>query len=107
MSVNGLRMPSRGRLISTPEYRAWQEEQLWLLASQKEPKLKGAYALHLMLNKPDNRRRDISNYIKSAEDLLVSAKFVEDDSYCQKLTVEWVRGQDSPAKAFLVNTWER
>jgi Holliday junction resolvase RusA-like endonuclease len=109
MSVNELRQPRGNRLISTAEYRAWQQEQLWFIRQENkgEPTVHGAYTMHMMLNRPDNRRRDCTNYIKSAEDLVAAAGFIDGDYLCQKFTIEWVRGQSVPLKTFIVSTVER
>jgi crossover junction endodeoxyribonuclease RusA len=42
--------------------------------------------------RPDKRRRDIDNLIKPVSDLLCSIGVIEDDSYCEKVSAEWITG---------------
>lgn len=93
-----------GKTLKSAEYRAWKEAQEWAVRAQREPTVLGPYAAHIMVNRPDNRRRDIDNLLKPISDVLVAAGIVEDDCLCQKVTVEWVRGQSSPVKVFLMST---
>ena len=105
-STNRLWRYVNGRAIKSAEYRTWLEAQAWSLQRQNEKPVLGPYAMHIEVSRPDRRRRDITNTIKALEDAVVAAGFVEDDSYCQKLTVEWVRG-GHPVKIFITATEER
>ena len=49
----------------------------------------GPVKLTIMVRKPDNRRRDISNVVKALEDLLVSHNIMTDDSQVQGVNVQW------------------
>lgn len=53
--------------------------------------LMGEYECLLELVRPDNRRRDGSNYFKAPEDFAVRVGLMKDDSYCIKGTFMWVK----------------
>lgn len=114
-STNRLWRSVNGRAIKSAEYRTWLELNALLLQAQdwrppEEPKDKpvhGPYAMAIQVNRPDKRRRDLSNTIKAIEDCIVSAGFVDDDSLCQKLTCEWTTGAPFDVRVFIISTTER
>lgn len=77
-SVNELYIVIRGRKILSPKARKWKMDALTLLKGNGE--LLGQVSVIYDFTFPDNRKRDISNYIKQAEDALVSAGIIKDDS---------------------------
>jgi crossover junction endodeoxyribonuclease RusA len=103
-SANKLWRYVSGRAIKSAEYRAWLEQSAWECAAQKEIPIAGAYAMHIMVSRPDKRRRDISNCIKAVEDAIVLSGMVEDDSLCQRITAEWVTDQPCAVKVFICST---
>ena len=105
-SVNRIWRYVNGRAIRSREYREWIAIAHAGFLLQPEDVVSGAYTMHVMVNRPDNRRRDITNVIKAIEDVIVSAKYVDDDALCQKFTIEWVRGQPEPVKVFIKSTNE-
>ncbi len=67
-----------------PEMQAWQ---IIVGAIFGGVKIKGQnYRLKIDLVFGDNRRRDISNYVKVIEDALVKAKVIKDDSLIVELS---------------------
>ncbi len=93
-SVNNLFVNNRrtGGRFPSGQYKAWQEEAGRQLLMQKRPKcFETPVSLTLSFGRPDNRRRDISNYIKSVEDLLVKHNVIEDDSLVHRLVAVWDR----------------
>lgn len=106
-SANRIWRNVNGRTLKSAEYRAWKEAQEWAVRAQKEPTVLGAYSAHIMVNRPDNRRRDLDNLLKPISDVLVSAGIVEDDALCQSLKIEWVKGQSCPVKVFIISTEAR
>ena len=82
--VNGV----RGRYKS-PAYKAWLEDAGLMIMAQGRKRIHGPVALSIALVRPDKRRRDISNAIKSLEDLLVSMQVIEDDSLVQRISIQW------------------
>ena len=91
-STNNLWMPVKGKgLVKTKEYRAWQDANAWIIRQQiGMEKIEGQFEIHLVFERPDRRKRDLDNLIKSSLDCIVNARVVNDDHLCQKLTAEWV-----------------
>jgi len=89
-STNRLwRVGKGGRMYRAPEYVAWLEEAGWMIKEQTKNQISGAYVLHISATKPDRRKRDLDNLLKSTSDLLVKMKIVEDDSECRGIAAEW------------------
>ena len=86
-STNHLFATYGDRRVRTREYRAWAAAAGWEMQSQPRQAVKGPVALHFYL--PFNARRDISNYVKPLEDLLVVHRMIEGDSMkiVRRLTV--------------------
>jgi len=82
MNVGKFRVISKG-------YKAWREEAGAALKAQHPNKIFGQYVMILVLDAPDKRRRDCTNYIKAPEDLLVSHGVVADDFLAKRVSVEW------------------
>lgn len=83
-------MPVRGRLIKSPEYRAWRTAAEWSARSQMQgPPILGPYSIVYTAQRPDNRRRDIENLTKSLSDALQGAGIIADDCHCQRSLIEW------------------
>jgi len=78
-----------GRMYRSPEYMAWLEEAGWMVKAQTKNQIFGQYIVHISATKPDKRRRDLDNLLKSTSDLLVKTKVVEDDSECKAIAAEW------------------
>jgi crossover junction endodeoxyribonuclease RusA len=78
-----------GRMYKSPEYTAWLEEAGWMIKAQTKHQITGPYIIHITATKPDKRRRDLDNLLKSTSDLLVKNKIVEDDSECKAIAAEW------------------
>jgi crossover junction endodeoxyribonuclease RusA len=76
-------------MYKSPEYTAWLEEAGWMVKAQTKLQISGKYIVHINANRPDKRRRDLDNLLKSTSDLLVKCKIVEDDSECQAIAAEW------------------
>lgn len=79
---NGKIMICRGKrpiLISTPQFAAWHEEQLWKLKSYK--KKYDECSIVLKFFAPDNRSSDLTNKAESIMDLLVDAGILKDDNW--------------------------
>jgi Holliday junction resolvase RusA-like endonuclease len=97
-SINGAyrNVPKIGR-VKTKAYKVWEVEASISAKMQAgTAKVDGPYAFHMRADRPDRRRRDLSNLIKVTEDLVVRLGFVEDDSYCQRIKVSW---SDAPPRA--------
>ncbi len=64
--------------------------------------MRGYVRVQLVLVKPDRRRRDLSNYIKAVEDLLVEHGIIEDDNMITDLRVRWGKGPSGGATVQLL-----
>lgn len=93
----------RGR-IRTKKYLAWIDEASKEAMAQRQNAIKGHVKLHIALDRPDKRKRDLSNYIKAPEDLLVSMGLIEDDSLVQRITIGWSK-RGNPGRAY-IEVWE-
>lgn len=89
-SVNELYTVARGRKILSKKGREFRSFLPWLImdAAKKQLGLCEIYAnpiyqqvsIIYSFTFPDNRKRDISNYIKQTEDAIVKARVIRDDS---------------------------
>lgn len=97
--------PGRGR-VPTARYKAWQEEALWMLLSQRPKPVEGRVSVFIRLVAPDKRHRDAGNCDKAVGDILVKAGIIKDDSnrYVRRLTYEWA--EDGPACVVLIQAVE-
>lgn len=80
----------------SPAYKAWRALAHAELMGQRPQKVDGPYRLSLVVNRPDRRRRDLSNIVKPVEDLLQAAGIIRDDADCERLMVMW--GSLPPSK---------
>jgi len=95
-TVNNLFVNSRrtgGRFPST-QYKLWRREAARVLAGQAPlPRFGDAkVVLTFSFGRPDKRRRDLFNYVKAPEDMLVEAGVIADDSLVERGTVQWAAG---------------
>lgn len=58
---------------------------------QKTHPIKGKFALSMVAHKPDKRRRDLDNTIKSTMDFLTQMGIIQDDSLCEDLHIKWAK----------------
>ena len=92
--ANNMFTVARGRKIKSGAYRSWSEQVAWSLRAGGQPPMhRGAYELHIIARRPDRRRRDLDNLIKPISDALTACRVIEDDSLCQRLTVEWAKAE--------------
>src|SRR5258708_4769936 len=89
-SVNALfaNVPGKGR-VKTDRYKTWLNAVGWDVVQQRQSPIKGDVTLEIVAGRPDRRRRDLSNLIKAAEDLLVRHGLIEDDSRVTSLSIAW------------------
>lgn len=99
---NHLMTVARGRKIMAPKYRLWRDLTASVILGQMkgEEPITGPYTMHVVLDRPDRRRRDLSNVgAKAIEDALVAAGVIADDSLAQKIVMEWSGRVGKPAYA--------
>lgn len=89
-SVNALygQRPGKKRFKSA-KYKAWEAS----LPDIKPVGIEGPVRICYVLHFPDNRRRDISNFIKASEDFLVSSGVLVDDNHTVVPHVEIIAGE--------------
>lgn len=88
-SVNHL-FPGKARRFKSRAYKDWLgEADLALFKQQPLPMFAGPVNLTFTFGRPDKRARDVTNYLKAPEDLIVTRGIIEDDSLVQKVTAEW------------------
>jgi crossover junction endodeoxyribonuclease RusA len=84
-SVNNL-FPGKERRFPSDQYKAWRKAAAPMVPAVR---VEGEYDLHLLLDRPDRRRRDVGNYEKGPSDLLVERGVIEGDHLCARLVAEW------------------
>jgi crossover junction endodeoxyribonuclease RusA len=90
VSVNALYCNKAGKgRVKSQRYREWSNVAGWQLKAQKPGKITGRYALTILLEQKDGRRRDIGNLEKSVSDLLVEHGVVEDDALAASIFLAW------------------
>lgn len=96
-SANRLWRAVNGRNIKSEEYREWLDEARCAVLLQPRSvraNIPGHYQMTMTADRPDKRRRDLSNLLKPTEDLLQQAGIVADDCNAQQITIAW---SDRPA----------
>ncbi len=92
-TTNHLRMPVRGRLITSPEYRKWQTEAGLSVITDKPKRHIGPVGVHIQVCPTDKRIRDLDNTanFKAVLDLLVKHGVIEGDDrrYVRYLSASW------------------
>lgn len=89
-STNNLFFNTGHGRAKTDGYKAWREAAGYAIIEQGRKRQPGPVSLALALVRPDKRKRDLSNSIKSVEDLLVQLGVIEDDSLVQRISIQWV-----------------
>lgn len=90
VSTNALyrNVPGKGR-AKTKRYLSWLNAAGWDIKEQKPRKLHGRYNITLLIERKDNRRRDIGNLHKGVSDLLVAHQIIQDDSLEERVVLQW------------------
>lgn len=89
-STNNLfRNGSNGGRYKTQNYAAWISEAGWELKKQKVRYVGGKVKITYLVNRKDNRKRDLSNLCKAVEDLLVDHSIIDDDSKIEEFSMRW------------------
>ena len=89
-TVNGLFVQLGDRRVKTKAYAAWRGAAGWEIHAQGRKRIKGEVAVLIEVRKPDKRRRDIDNIIKSCLDLMTELGVIEDDSMVMDVRARWV-----------------
>lgn len=89
-STNRLWVRAKKGMRRSDEYMAWLTEAGWLVKAQRPGTISGPYTMSILAARPDRRRRDLDNTLKSVGDFLQHLGIIEDDSLCQSLSACWV-----------------
>lgn len=95
-SANALWRAVNGRNIRSQVYRSWLADAGWVVNLQKPGRIEGPYTMSVTVTRPDKRRRDLSNYLKALEDLLVHLGVITDDHLAQRITLAWSDAEPDP-----------
>jgi Holliday junction resolvase RusA-like endonuclease len=94
-SVNDRLVPTKaGRLVLQARYRAWMQNAAWVVAlamrDARAARIDGPYAMAVSAMPPLlSQVRDLDNILKATSDALQKGGAVEDDRFCQRVTIEW------------------
>lgn len=80
----------KSRRYKSKAYKAWLDEAAYAMLQQKRPTFTGRVRLNMRLG-PGQMNSDCSNYIKAAEDLLVTYGIIPGDSkkHVSGVSIEW------------------
>lgn len=93
-TANTIWRRSGRRIHLSPDYTAWRNDAGNVLMAARFPKYAGRYALAIDL--PRKMRGDLDNRVKGLSDLLVLMGIVEDDRFCDRISIS--RADDVPVK---------
>ena len=93
-SVNHYWRRVGAKTLISREGRRFREEVVGRIGQRKVKAISGPVRVHILACRPDKRRRDIDNILKSLLDALDHAGAYEDDSQIWDLSVRWVLNED-------------
>lgn len=93
-SANSLWRSAKGRVYRSRKYVDWLTEAGIEAKMQRAGKITGPYKISITAARPDKRKRDLDNLLKSISDLLKSIGAIEDDHLCEMLTARWATSGD-------------
>ncbi len=93
-SVNHYWRRVGAKTLISKEGRLFRQEVVRMVAPLEMPAMKGPVRVQILACRPDKRRRDIDNILKSLLDALAHAGVYEDDSQIWKLSAEWALNDD-------------
>ena len=92
-SVNAL-YAGKSRRYTSPKYKQWKTDAT--IALGRAPFVAGDVAVTYTFERPKNKdgktskvRRDLGNLEKAVSDILVAMGVIQDDSFIQKITLQW------------------
>lgn len=104
------------RIVLTTKYKAWAksaEDQLWLQRMQYQASMHGPWEpidepvwVEFIFYMRDKKRYDLSNLIQGAEDALVDAGILKDDSLIESYdgSRKWL-GKEEPKILIKIRPW--
>ena len=108
VSVNRARVPSRGRLISSSEYRDWKTAAAWRVRVSGVRASAYPVAVEIEVH-TTNARRDVDNVVKPCLDALVAGGALDDDNiaHVSAITVRARRAHTESVTVRIQETHER
>lgn len=81
--------PGKARRHKSKKYKEWEKEAGLHLIQQRGAMFKRPVVVSIFLVPPDTRIRDLTNYEKAVNDLLVKMLVLEDDSLIHEFYMRW------------------
>lgn len=100
-TVNSLfRNFARGR-VKTGRYKNWIKLAYEKFINQVYGQISGRVAIKVLLFRPDQRKRDLDNYLKALLDFLVAQGVIEDDSVVQSIVIAWAKEKKTEGESWV------
>lgn len=93
----------QGRRFKSKEYKGFEQDFLLELSKMDIQKTEGEYGMTLHFHMKNALASDLSNFIKTTEDIIVKAGLVDDDRFCKQMVV---RKYKSPEDYFEFDIWK-
>jgi Holliday junction resolvase RusA-like endonuclease len=82
----------QGKRFKTRSYKDFEQRLLWLLKGNK--RVAGKYILNIDFYFKNDKITDLSNCLKTTEDIIVKAGLVDDDRFCREIHLRKFGGED-------------
>ena len=83
-----------GRRFKSKDYLNFEKQMLEMIPDNHQ-KFSGNYAIHLKFYMKNALACDLSNFIKTTEDIIVKSGIVKDDRFCWHMTVEKFKSDEN------------
>jgi crossover junction endodeoxyribonuclease RusA len=93
-SVNHYWRRVGAKTLISREGRRFRDEVVGIVREQEVKPIGGPVDVYILAARPDRRRRDIDNILKSLLDALDHAGVYDDDSQIWRLEIEWAVDDD-------------
>lgn len=88
-SVNRLWMPRPGGMMRSRRYETWARAAGNEINRQRPGRVRGHYALELLIEDKPRNRPDLGNLEKCVSDILQEHGIIDNDALCQRIALEW------------------
>jgi len=86
-STNNLYVNARGKRVKSKQYADWITDAGWAAKTAVAGKERCKAPYLITYEVPTDKRRDLDNYLKAANDLLVRVGIIPDDSLIDSLSI--------------------
>lgn len=105
-SVNAVWRHGRRRAWKSSRYETWIDSASKEVVSRlKGQRVTGFCGVVIKCVKPSRRKMDLDNRLKGLLDLLVLMSVIDDDSFIQRIEIEWVT-VGAPVQIWVISTNE-